>query len=420
MVGEKLHRGCGNWVVGERFWDRGKEVELFIEYLDEGAHILLTAQRRIGKTSLMREVSRRISQRYDCVHVDLEASKSAADAIAELGMATKPFDGIWKKVVGVFANVLSKVKDSVDSVELGEVKVQLRSGVNQGNWSIKGGQILEAMGASEKPVVLFFDEVPILLNRILKDDDYKISAERKKEAEVFMSWLREMGQKHRGKIRMVFTGSIGFEPVLHQAGLSATINHLKAFELRPWADATAIGCLEALANQYGVVFEKGVCKRMVEKLGCGIPHHVEMYFDNVYEHCKYRGDMVCNYKVAEQVYLEDMLGTRGHVELSHFEERLKMVIGKEVLPFVLDLLTEAAVTGCLKQEAMEVICKEYRGQFEEEKPAAVLRGVLEVLEHDGYLKKTNRGHVFVSRLLHDWWKGCFGSYHIPAHKREGK
>jgi AAA+ ATPase superfamily predicted ATPase len=81
---EKLIQAYGNWVIGEeRFWDREREIELFIKSLDEGAHLHLIAQRRIGKTSLMREVSRRIEDRYICLHVDLQKAQTAEDLMVE-------------------------------------------------------------------------------------------------------------------------------------------------------------------------------------------------------------------------------------------------------------------------------------------------------------------------------------------------
>jgi len=52
MKREKLQREAGNWVSGEKFWDREVEVQSFLEHLQEGANLLLTAPRRTGKTSL--------------------------------------------------------------------------------------------------------------------------------------------------------------------------------------------------------------------------------------------------------------------------------------------------------------------------------------------------------------------------------
>ena len=36
-----LKRALGNWVEGDRFWDREAEMELPVEYLAEGAHLLI-------------------------------------------------------------------------------------------------------------------------------------------------------------------------------------------------------------------------------------------------------------------------------------------------------------------------------------------------------------------------------------------
>ena len=49
-----------------------------------------------------------------------------------------------------------------------------------------------------------------------------------------------------------------------------------------------------------------------------------------------------------------MLSSKGHAELSTFEERLKLMVGEEILPFAIDLLTEAAVVGHLSAEAANV------------------------------------------------------------------
>jgi ABC-type iron transport system FetAB ATPase subunit len=57
-VKDKLKPAHGNWVDGDRFFDREREMELFLEKIRDRAHLLLVAQRRMGKTSLMREAKR--------------------------------------------------------------------------------------------------------------------------------------------------------------------------------------------------------------------------------------------------------------------------------------------------------------------------------------------------------------------------
>jgi len=401
-MAERLKQSQGNVVTGDRFWDREKDIELFIEKIEEGANILLVAQRRMGKTSLMKEAAERIGDRYVCLFVDLQKSASGADAITELSVCVRPYKSLWKKTQVIFSNVLEKVANSIEKIQLGDLGLIIRSGLSVGTWAGKGAQLFEILAASEKPVVIFMDEVPIMVNRMLKDGDYKITPERKALVDEFMSWLRKNSIKHQGKIRIVISGSIGLEPILRQARLSATINNFVPFELKTWDEKTAIECLEALANEYGVKFEAGATSKMVEKLGSCIPHHVQMFFSHVYDKCKRRNNMFCTIKDVEEVYNSEMLGVRGHAELTHYEERLEKVLGLELAPFAFDMLTEAAVEGKLGREAIAAFEKEYAKSVADADIAQ--KEILQVLQHDGYLKKAADGFVFESRLLRDWWK----------------
>jgi hypothetical protein len=404
---DKLIRAHGNWVVAERFWDREAELKLLIEYLDEGANILLVAPRRMGKTSLMREAARRIQERFTCLHVDLQKSDTAPDAVAELSLATTPHGSLWEKSKQLFGNVLDQVTTRVESIDLHEVGISLRSGLNAGNWEDKGDHLFETLADNEKPVVAFLDEVPILVNRLLKHDDYLITPERRHEADIFMSWLRRNSLKHQGKVRMVLTGSIGLEPVLRQSGLSATLNSFTPFELGPWSLAVSVGCIEALANQYGIKITPNVAVEMVEAIGYGVPHHVEMFFDKVYEECKRRNIREVSVDLVKHVYETGMLSVRGHAELSHMEERLKMVLGPDLHPLSLECLTEAALGPYLTPEAAMTLAEDHK--IEGRNSADVLRQILGILEHDGYLKREADGNYhFQSRLLKDWWEARFG------------
>ncbi len=412
---DKLTNVHGGWVVADRFWDREPELQSLIERLDEGAHILLVAQRRMGKTSLMREVAERLAERYICLFVDLQKARSAPDAVVELSVATYPHKNIWGKTKQAFANVLGRAVETVEKVEVAELGIALRPGVTGGDWGKRADELMAILAGSEKPVLLLLDEVPILVNRMLKGDDFAVTAERRATADEFMSWLRKTSIEYQGRIRMVVSGSIGFEPILRQAGLSATINNFTPFELKPWDSATAEGCLLALANEYGLEFEDGVASRMVRHLGCCIPHHVQMFFSHVRDHCRRKGVAKCTAKDAGEVYKKEMLGVRGHAELTHYEERLKQVLGEEACALALEMLTEAAVEKRMTPEAYRAFEKEY--SFEGRSTAKMQEEILWVLEHDGYLKPGRKGYVFVSKLLRDWWKARHGFGYVPVLKR---
>ena len=149
-----------------------------------GTHTLLTAQRRMGKTSLVRELLRRLSAewRFRTVFVDLQAAHNAADAVAEIAVQSRHLQHAWSQIKSRFANTLRAVGDRIDAVSVAEVRVKLRAGIDAGSWQQKGNEVLAALAdlaENDRPVVLAIDELPILVNRMLKDD-YCITPERRK------------------------------------------------------------------------------------------------------------------------------------------------------------------------------------------------------------------------------------------------
>jgi len=401
-VNATLKKTTGNWVDGDRFWNRQTEMALFIESLEDGANILLIAPRRIGKTSLMHEASRCLQDRFICLHVDLQKAQSPEDAVAELSLATRPYETVFAKTKGLFKNILGKV----ESVGFSELSLKLRSDLNAGNWQEKGDRLFEILAQADKPVVIFMDEVPILVSRIMMGDEQKVTPERKKQTDHFMSWLRSNALKHQDKIRQVVTGSIGLATVLRVAGLSATMNHYHPFELKPWSDEVAIECLRALAREYNLQWQEGAAEKVVTLLGYNIAHHVQLFFEKIYQQCKRDQITSISSEMVQDVFDTDMLGARGHVELSHMEERLRLVLSSQFHTFAVECLTEAAVANQLTAKAMDILARDC--DLSSTTPGEARREILEIMEHDGYLRRRGDAYVFVSNLLKLWWRNRFG------------
>ena len=414
-----LKKAGANWVEGDRFFNREVELDALAERVRDGTHTLLTAQRRMGKTSLVRELLRRLDEegRFQTVFVDLEDAAAPADAIAEIGARSRPVQGAWQRIKSRFASTLREVRDRVDSVSVDEIQVKLRAGIDAGNWRQKGDEVFAALAESDPPVVLAIDELPILVNRLLKGDDHRITPERRRAADEFMAWLRKNGQAHRGRVCLILAGSVSLEPILAQAGLSAHANIYSAFNLKPWDDETAAGCLAALAQTYGLDLPLDVRREMCRLLRCQIPHHVQQFFDHLHEHLRRAGRSKATMEDVERVYTSEMLGVRGQMDMEHYEGRLRMVLGREGYRTALEILTEASVSeGGLRADAVT----RYREIEEREEaggdPVAV-QEVLRLLEHDGYLERHGDGYRFVSGLLEDWWRARHGGYFTPIERR---
>ncbi len=414
----QLRKAGSNWVEGDRFFDREAELEALKERVQDGTHTLLTAQRRMGKTSLVRELLRRLEAEGDVatVFVDLEAANDAADAIAEIATQAQPLRHVRDRLWSYFANRLREFSGRIEEVEVPEFRLRFRAGMDAGNWQRSGDQVFDALAQNDKPVVLAIDELPILINRMVKGHDYQITPERRQAADEFLSWLRRNGQAHRGKVCLIVSGSIGLEPILRQAGLSAQANIFAPYELRPWSHDVAVDCLGALANTYGLDLSEDVRREMCRRVRCCVPHHVQQFFDSLHEHLRRDNRNTAAVDDVSAVYERDLLSIRGQIDLEHYETRLRMTLGTDGYRTAIDILTEAAVNdGVLTHDAIRLHLAAVPPSQSEE--SVQVDDILYSLEHDGYLERHPEGYRFVSGLLQDWWLARHGHFFTPIAER---
>ncbi len=193
--------------------------------------------------------------------------------------------------------------------------------------------------------------------------------------------------------------------MLQQAGLNATLNNFQAFPLGPWTKEIAVSFIKDIAAENAVILDDDVPCRMTDLLGTCIPHYVRMFFENVYRVAKMDGIETISSGKVEEIYKSDMLGIHGRAELSHFEERLRL-LGPEFHQSAMEFLTEAAVAGELSLATAEGLATAHA--VEAKTSAMLARETLGILEHDGYLRETSHSlYTFDSKLVRDWWRTSY-------------
>jgi hypothetical protein len=399
----------GPWVTGDQFFNRTDELEQLIKLLDEGNNILIVAPRRVGKTSLVREAFRRMSERGrdDLLFVDVQDCSTPQDVIVSIAMAAKPHSNLWNKITGTFAEIFKQL-ESVQIPDILEIKI--REGLI-GDWQTKGQKILSHLAQSNRPLTICLDELPIMLSRLLQPKTSEAYEIKRNEADIFLSWLRQMMLQYQNNLRFIICGSIGLEPILKRYHLSHTINHLRPFSLEPWPRKTAEACLDALAIQYGIEWDEKSRNALLDHLGIYIPHHVQMFFGHLYSDCQKQKNFHPTAEDVERVYKSSLLSTRGHSELVTYDERLQRVLEMEAIPLALDLLTEASMTEGLTVENARRLME----RIGLDEGDVVLTEVLDVLVHDGYLEWNEDRTIwqFTSCLVRDWWKTSFKLKYRP-------
>lgn len=397
----RLRNVVGPPVQGEGFWGRSAEIERFSALLKGGDNIALVAPRRVGKTSLMREVSRRLDRDYICLHLDLEASSTPAEFFGELARVSGEHLSGRDRLRGVFELLLQNIAELRS--EAFTMKVQELFSTS---WRQRGDRLFAGLSELDQPVVLFLDEMPIFLHRLLINEAREIDAAGISRAEEFLLWLRAVALRHDDRLRIVVAGSIGLDPILHRAGLSATMNAYRSFELSPWDEPTSLGFLRALAAEYGFSFESEADHHLVRKLGTCIPHHVQMFFGYVHEHLNKQRAIAAFPADIDRVYRERMLASRGHRHLMHYEERLGTVLEPAHLPLAIDLLTQASLDA-LTPEVARRLARDHTAAASDTR---ALTDILEILQHDGYLRLHDDGsYRFESLYLRDWWSTRHGA-----------
>ena len=397
----------GRWVSGADFFDRETELGILETRVREGNHTLLTGQRRMGKTSIARELGRRLAgDGWTTLFADVEDAACAEDAIAELARAAHSVRSILARVTAG----LRGVRGSVEEVGVLDFRVKFRACLDAGNWRRHGDGLIRACAEHERPVLLVIDELPILLTRMLREE---AGARRVDE---FLSWLRRALQGLEGDSPVVvLSGSVGLMPLVTRLCIPDRVNYLDPFRLGPWSRDASIACFERLSARCGLQLEDGVAEAAYDALGIGIPHHVQSFFARLREAAAMQGrDRVTTAEVGE-VYRTELLGPSGQSDLLHYETRLADALDDESRRIAMEILAEAAVQGVFGADARRALERIY-APLVRDAPARVAEA-LDVLEHDGYLEPGADGYRFPSRLLKDWWAARFHDHHVPLADR---
>ena len=86
-----MKSATGRWVSGDDFFDRESELQVLDARVRAGNHTLLTGQRRMGKTSVVRELGRRLEdQGWVFLFTDVEGATCAEDVIADIAQTVHP------------------------------------------------------------------------------------------------------------------------------------------------------------------------------------------------------------------------------------------------------------------------------------------------------------------------------------------
>jgi AAA ATPase domain len=370
-----LHVNLGGVLAPDEVVGREREVGEIVKAID-GPGALLTGDRRMGKTSVIRAVEAEVrAQDYPVVRISAERTSleefvdALAESLAHLGTKFRREVERWRV-----------------TAHAGPVTAQRVPAPR----SLDGLVRRTVDAAAPHPLVLMIDEVPVLAKTL--------EGQRPGAGGHFLHLMRRLRQDYDG-LRMVLSGSIGFHHVTGEA--PGTVNDVQRVRIGPLEDADALYLARCLL----------LGERVPTTDDVAVAQAIASAAENVpyYEHHLVRAASRAAGRASGPVGPEHIPGLVEVAlrdpddpwDLRHYRDRLEDYYGAQT-PLVAAILDEFAST----QAALTVDDLLRRLAFVAELPAVTRAEVtllLERLEADHYLVRQGDGDHFPRNLVRRAW-----------------
>lgn len=383
-----IENRIGPPVEGKDFYGREKELEIANRLLDSGHSLLLSAPRRIGKSSFAKRlIEDKKAQGWKCVYIDLEQT-TTEDGFLYLIIEYFERNHVWRQKTDGMLQGAKAILDRINKISIGPVGFDLSSPERKEDLY----KSLKELIRHDEETFIVVDELTLFLGVLLKSDggEEKVS--------FILNWLRSLRQVAGTKVRWLFCGSVGLKNFTASLNLSYAINDLTDFSLDELPPEEARGLMEGLCQGEGMNMDEESIIYALEKLHWNIPYFIQILFSKLRD----------NYTGA--VSKEDIDTAYGQLcsesYLNTWSERLAEYREME-RPARLILNGLSARRSGLRRETLLGILMTGQDPSNAGETDLLLSKVLEMLENDGYLLRKGSVRSFRSPLLRDYWYGKF-------------
>ena len=376
-------------VEGEDFFGREKEIRKANRLLDSNHSLLLSAPRRIGKSSLAKRlIGEKQQQGWKCVYIDLEET-TTEEGFLRLVIESFKKNGIWKQLTEGMSKGVATLLDRIEKVTIGGV-VDFDIGKREEQEDLYKN--LKELIKHDEDTFIVVDELTLFLGILNKSEN---GAEK---VAFILNWLRSLRQVSKTNVRWLFCGSVGLRNFTSAMNLGYTINDLMEFGLGELSREEAEGLLSGLCKSEDMEMSEELINYTLDKLHWNIPYFIQVIFSKLAEEyedevTKESIDIAYN-KLCSENYL------------STWSERLSEYREFEV-PARQILKSLSTQPAGMERDAMLNILMTGQDASKVEEIDYLLSKVLEMLENDGYILKMDSIRAFRSPLLRDYWFNKF-------------
>lgn len=373
----------GSTAVGKKYFRRHKIEEKLWREIRKGNHILLSAPRRLGKSSIMKYIAANPDAHYSCKYQNISSDATAIDFYKRLFELLLIQLKSLQKARERFRRWLQT--KGVEEITATGVKIKEKDFDYKSNLL----ELLSKLKPADVHVVLMLDEFPDVIKNIAAREGIA-------QAKDILHTLRSLrhDDSFKGHFTLVLAGSVGLDHIVKNVDRLSVINDLYEQNLEALDADEVDGFFEHLLQNASMQVDEACRTYILQRLQQALPYYIQL----IIEGCN---DILYTDK-RTQLTKEDIdrawsLVLRNHKNFSDWDERLEDYFPNDY-PFFWEVLTYCAHHSSLSiQELYNLAIK--TGQSTTYKAK-----IDDVLIKDGYLHQEGNIFTFISPLLQEWWK----------------
>lgn len=356
----------------------------------EQQSLVITAERRIGKTTVMKKMAAEPHRGWMPVYQDLENCHTAVDFAMSVYKEVHLFLGDKGKLTRRSKEFLEKL----GGIEIsGIIKLPERSAASWKDLLTRAIEDLIHENDEGTKLLFLWDEMPFMLMNIR-------NGEGEQTAMQVLDHLRWLRQTH-SDLRMIITGSIGLHHVLtslkEKNYANSPVNDMLAVDVPPLAEGDAAHLADLLILGEALKSpDRGMAAAAIAReADC-----FAFYVHHIVRGLKMQGWDASPESVAK-VVTQHLLDANDPWQLIHYRERISTYYpnDQKAVTLVLDQLASQEEAA-----AVNVLLSMLKAAMPFDDRDSLIR-LLSLMERDHYLKRDEAGHYhFRFPLIRRWWK----------------
>jgi uncharacterized protein len=396
----------GSPIAPEDLWFREEFIAELWSVLNVD-HVVLTAPRRTGKTTVMDHMAEYPQNSFSCVSVFVQDLDHPAEFLLTiLDAFHDKYPNHSKKLYEDAKGILKQIRNQIAEVEFASFKVGFRETHLdfREQWKSMGDEFFEQIRNKQIKVLFIVDEFPDLIVNMQKKFPELVRP--------FLAWYRGhcvKPQPRKDPIRWLLGGSVNLSSTLDAINCLDLINAFNTIDLPVLTHQQTMCFVNTMLSDRQVDFDEDIPAAVSERLGRPVPLFMQMVTQDLYRFWN-RSNRKLLVTDVDQVFADLVLSSTARDKLQHFYSRIEMYYTEPSRSAAYALLVKLCVSQHgvekhrLKQEFLRILLAHgiARPQFDSDR---LFNQLMRDLENDFYvIEVQDKMYDFASGVLKAWWR----------------